>query len=145
VRVGLLDLDTDGRLRYASTAASGLLIRHFGEATPLPWRVVAWWRRGAVEPLAFQSSDCRLVLHRSDDGVTVLIEEERLPPAVARFGLTPRETEILLRAARHASNDEIAHELGLSSRTVAKHLQNAYAKMAVSGRREAASRLGIRG
>ena len=54
------------------------------------------------------------------------------------YGLTRRERELLVRAIRGETNAEIAEALSISPRTVAKHLEHAYAKLGVHGRREAA-------
>ena len=48
--------------------------------------------------------------------------------------VSPRELEILRLAAAGHDNDAIAAELFLSVRTVERHLQNAYAKLGLSGR-----------
>lgn len=48
--------------------------------------------------------------------------------------VSPRELDILRLAAAGYDNDAIAHELFLSVRTVERHLQNAYAKLGLSGR-----------
>jgi DNA-binding NarL/FixJ family response regulator len=48
--------------------------------------------------------------------------------------LSPRELDVLRRAADGRSNDEIAGELALSVRTVERHLSNAYGKLGVSGK-----------
>ncbi len=48
--------------------------------------------------------------------------------------LSPRELDILRRAAEGRDNDTIATELVLSIRTVERHLQNAYAKLGLQGR-----------
>ncbi len=48
--------------------------------------------------------------------------------------LSPRELDILHRAAQGLDNDAIASELVLSVRTVERHLQNAYAKLGLRGR-----------
>jgi DNA-binding CsgD family transcriptional regulator/chromosome segregation and condensation protein ScpB len=55
--------------------------------------------------------------------------------------LTPRERDIAALAARGASSKEIATRLYLSVRTVNNHLQNAYTKLGVSGRRQLAGAL----
>lgn len=55
--------------------------------------------------------------------------------------LTPREVECVLLAGERLSNDEIATRLGLSPRTVANHMQSAFAKLGVNSRRAAAGRL----
>jgi LuxR family maltose regulon positive regulatory protein len=49
-------------------------------------------------------------------------------------GLSPRETEVLKLVARGLSNEDIAHQLVLSVRTVERHVANVYAKIGASGR-----------
>ena len=61
---------------------------------------------------------------------------ERLSEEPAR-GLSERETEIVVLAARGLSNRQIAKELRLSEATVKRHLANVYAKMEVGSRSEA--------
>jgi NarL family two-component system response regulator LiaR len=51
--------------------------------------------------------------------------------------LTEREVEVLKLAARGMKNQEIAHELSLSVRTVQTHLSNIFSKMGVGSRTEA--------
>jgi DNA-binding NarL/FixJ family response regulator len=52
-------------------------------------------------------------------------------------GLSARETEIIVLAARGLSNDQIARELNLAPATVKRHLANIYAKIGVRSRSEA--------
>jgi pimeloyl-ACP methyl ester carboxylesterase/DNA-binding CsgD family transcriptional regulator len=52
----------------------------------------------------------------------------------ARAGLSVRELEILRLAAEGRTNLEIGDALGLSVRTVERHLSNAYNKLGVSGK-----------
>jgi DNA-binding CsgD family transcriptional regulator len=54
-------------------------------------------------------------------------------------GLTAREAQVLRLLARGRSNDDIAHELVLSVRTVERHIANAYAKIGATGRTARAS------
>ncbi|KKB80016.1 LuxR family transcriptional regulator [Devosia soli] len=54
------------------------------------------------------------------------------------FGLTRRESEVLLWIARGKSNRDIGEILGLSPRTVNKHLEQVYAKLGVENRASAA-------
>jgi DNA-binding CsgD family transcriptional regulator len=63
---------------------------------------------------------------------------ERAGDGYAENGLTDRERELLGRAIRGETNHEIAVACVISPRTVAKHLEHAYAKLGVHGRREAA-------
>ncbi|HEY7130817.1 MAG TPA: response regulator transcription factor [Candidatus Limnocylindrales bacterium] len=49
-------------------------------------------------------------------------------------GLSPREVEVLAHLARGATNREIATALGISERTVDRHVSNIYTKLDVSSR-----------
>jgi len=65
------------------------------------------------------------------------VARERTPDAerqAALHTLTPRERDVLRHVAGGQDNDEIAAALNLSTRTVERHLQNAYLKLGVSGR-----------
>ena len=68
------------------------------------------------------------------------------PITPARFGLSPRESEVLLVLAEGRTNREIAERLYISERTVAVHVRRILAKLGVAGRVEAtglAIRLGL--
>ena len=54
------------------------------------------------------------------------------------FGLTHRESEVLLWIAKGKSNRDIGEILGLSARTVTKHLEQIYVKLGVENRASAA-------
>jgi len=54
------------------------------------------------------------------------------------FGLTHRESEVLLWIAKGKSNKDIGDILGLSARTVTKHLEQIYVKLGVENRASAA-------
>jgi len=58
----------------------------------------------------------------------------------AADGLTQRELEVLWLAARGGTNIRIARALGISARTVEKHLTRAYHKLNASGRADAVLR-----
>ncbi len=53
--------------------------------------------------------------------------------------VTRRESAVLTLLARGLTNQQIAHRLAISPRTVDKHLEHAYAKLRVGGRVEAAN------
>ncbi|MCL5947192.1 MAG: response regulator transcription factor [Chloroflexi bacterium] len=55
---------------------------------------------------------------------------------------TPRETEVLRLLTEGRRNKEIAHDLGISVRTVEGHLMNIFTKMGVSSRTAAALQAG---
>lgn len=58
--------------------------------------------------------------------------------SIARRGLTRREREVLSELAHRRTSKEIARALGVSVPTVAFHLGNAFRKLGVSNRRDAA-------
>ena len=62
-----------------------------------------------------------------------------LGQAEAPCGLSPREVEVLRLVAAGRSNPEIAAELFLSEKTVARHLSNIFAKLDVGSRTAAAA------
>ena len=54
------------------------------------------------------------------------------------FSLTQRESEVLLWIAKGKANRDIGEILGLSARTVNKHLEQIYVKLGVENRASAA-------
>jgi DNA-binding CsgD family transcriptional regulator len=52
-------------------------------------------------------------------------------------GLTSREAEVLSLVARGLTDQQVAHRLAVSVRTVGKHLEHVYAKLDVTGRQAA--------
>ena len=48
--------------------------------------------------------------------------------------LSPREREVLALVAEGSTNDAIAHALGVSPRTIERHLANTYAKLGLEGK-----------
>ena len=62
-----------------------------------------------------------------------------LRPDAAPDGLTPREVEVLRLVASGRSNAQIATELVLSEKTVARHLSNIFTKIDVGSRTAAAA------
>lgn len=75
-------------------------------------------------------------LLRIELGHVVAAREGPPPEQLEQAGLTAREAEVL-SLATHRTNAEVARVLHLSERTVAKHLEHAYAKLGVSTRQEA--------
>jgi len=74
--------------------------------------------------------------------VAMTRERARIEQATARsLGLTPREAEILFWISEAKANPEMAAILGISPRTVHKHVEHLFAKLGVASRFEA-QRLG---
>ncbi len=57
-----------------------------------------------------------------------------------QLGVTSRESEVLLWLSRGKSNREIGEILGISPRTVNKHLEQIFVKLGVENRASAAAR-----
>jgi DNA-binding CsgD family transcriptional regulator/tetratricopeptide (TPR) repeat protein len=80
------------------------------------------------------------------DAARLIFEELGAAPDLARvealassarpdvLGLTEREVEVLALVAKGKTNREIATELTISEHTVARHIQNIFAKLGVSSR-----------
>jgi DNA-binding NarL/FixJ family response regulator len=64
-------------------------------------------------------------------------EGQRTVPPAVRFGLTPREREVLLLVAQGRTNREIAAVLFVSHRTATTHVANILGKLGVASRTEA--------
>jgi two-component system response regulator NreC len=65
------------------------------------------------------------------------LTQSLLPKNQARLnGLTPRENEVLTLLADGASNAEIAEQLSISPKTVARHRENIMGKLNLHSRTE---------
>ena len=145
----------------ADYAASSVLLARDDAATALPHLRAAaalWVGLGA----SYENARCRLLIgkayHRLGDLDSALreVSEARrtfadlgarpaeqeasrlLQPSAPR-GLTAREVEVLRLVASGKGNAEIARELCLSEKTVARHLSNIFAKIDVPSRTAAAA------
>ncbi len=74
------------------------------------------------------------------DAVAGQAREVNLLDALRAAGLTRREAEVLRLVALGRSNHHIAAELGISYRTVGKHLEHSFRKFGVCDRSTAAAR-----
>ena len=72
------------------------------------------------------------------DQVRTFLEPDRRAPRTgvgsSVDALSRRELDVLREAAEGKSNEEIGQVLGLSVRTIERHLSNAYAKLGLTGR-----------
>lgn len=151
----IVSCNVNGRIHWSTPQAAELLeragIRAEADAyMPLP--VVSWLAEtGSREPLTevFRHSrngvdiEFRIVGDTADGEILMRLidrhrgtDEEQLAKA---FGLSPREAEVLVWIAHGKSNKEIAEILEMSPRTVNKHLEQIFNKLAVEKRTSAAT------
>ena len=147
--LGVLMLDARGRIAWRSPQAARWLGECFPESRgepPADWlsRLLAL-SAGEEHAVAGSGTD-RIVarsLGRAGIGETMLILQRRDASAgddrLANAALTPRETEVLSWVAKGKTNRDIAEILGMSPRTVNKHLEHVFEKLGVETRAAAAA------
>lgn len=153
----LFAIDDSGRIMWATPQAQRILSDTIGsepDALKLPEAAQAWLARlrgpskprGEAASFAF-TEDPLLRLHYAGTigGTEFLLQLSRdsaasLPAEFGRnLGLTAREGEVLSWLSKGKTNRDIAQILGLSPRTVDKHLEQVYAKLGVENRTAAAA------
>lgn len=96
----------------------------------------------APQPLTIQGVPGRLVIRpiqQEQERLLILDEVRRFPTgaSMAQLGLSARETEILKWVVEGKTNPEIGTILGISPRTVQKHLERIYTRLGVENRHAA--------
>jgi DNA-binding CsgD family transcriptional regulator len=149
----------DGAVEFASDGAWELLGAGAAGVVPgrLPLPLAAWAarrrRRGADGPLVLDGPGGRVVarwLPAGPDGGpdAVILSLERPPPRadeLVGLGISRRQAEVLALVARGETNGQVAAALGLSPRTVQKHLEHIYDRLGVRTRAAVTARaLGAR-
>jgi len=87
--------------------------------------------------------ECAMLSPIGPDELLFRLSEERAEEEGAvllQLGVTSRESEVLLWLSRGKSNREIGEILGISPRTVNKHLEQIFVKLGVENRASAAAR-----
>jgi len=143
----------------ATRRATQLLAKYFPGTAPthsqLPDTLRRWTRhqmdnlRGTsvpavLTPLTVEKGGSRLVVRLLPDTDCFPLNLTEPPNAAAhetfqRFGLTPREAEVLSWVAQGKTNIVIGKILGLSPRTVQKHLEHIFQRLGVETRTAAAA------
>lgn len=151
----LFAVDRQGNLRWATPQAQKLLSDHHGVQADdfvLPPLLLQWLEqakgRGSAKSQAASLPDnpqLRLyyVGETAPNEFLLRLSKESgtaLPPEfTSELGLTTREGEVLAWLSKGKTNRDIAQILGLSPRTVDKHLEQIYAKLGVENRTAAAA------
>lgn len=137
--MGTVVLDVQGRVAWRSPQATLWLESAFADvAAATAWLAAVAPAQEAAQPLP---DGTRLVARHMGAGwfaETMLLL--RLAPAgappnrMAAVALTPREAEVLSWLAKGKTNRDIADILGMSPRTVNKHLEHIFEKLGVETR-----------
>jgi len=141
----------DGRIVWQTPLARQWMRQYFGDdaeaATPAP---LAGWLatlESAAQPLTIIRGTARLSLTaadlRSSEQWMIVLREEsdtaRVQALMALFRLTQRESEVLHWVIQGKTNRDIGDILGMSPRTVNKHLEHVFEKLGVETRTAAAT------
>jgi DNA-binding NarL/FixJ family response regulator len=147
--LGVLMLDARARVAWRSPQAGRWLAECFSDdgGEPAPeWLARAIALAPGEELDAPAGGDRQLVarsLGRAGLDETMLLLVRRDPEArenrIESAALTPRETEVLSWVAKGKTNRDIAEILGMSPRTVNKHLEHVFEKLGVETRAAAAA------
>jgi DNA-binding CsgD family transcriptional regulator len=154
--VAVAEADSFGRILFATEKASKLIALYRSRDSlcprtlPEPYR--AWLRQnivaseelGAFRSLILEAAGRRLTVRLAavpDQGRYQLhFDESPLIDAAQmakHFGLTPRQGEVLYWVTEGKSNEEIGLILGAKVRTIAKHVEQIFARIGVANRASA--------
>jgi DNA-binding CsgD family transcriptional regulator len=88
---------------------------------------------GALEPVRGLLS-AALTYHSRVQAIQSKIRPDMVPGCMNGLRLTERENQVLALVATGCTNDQAAHRLGISTRTIRKHLESVFAKAHVPSR-----------
>ena len=146
--MGVVVVDAHGRLAWQSPRAQRWLAE-FGAGLPADeaagWLATAPAEGGSCQRVAPDGRT--LVAQRLGDIgmgeamwlLNVQPAEDATASRLATASLTPRETEVLSWIAKGKTNRDVGEILGLSPRTVNKHLEHVFEKLGVETRAAAAA------
>lgn len=142
--MGTVLLDFQGRIAWRSPQATTWLDEAFGPDRPGQLAAAEWLSQAlrAGESGAGPARHGRLLargMGRGSLGESMLLlrqtsQDELAAQRLRDIALTPRETEVLSWLAKGKTNRDIADILGMSPRTVNKHLEHIFEKLGVETR-----------
>lgn len=159
----MLAADAQGGVRWATPRAQQILAKlaaggdaALPAAIELPPAVRTWVSRMAARGMASANDNIVAAAHglkirfrllsRVADNEILLVMQQAEPAAIehaaigkleSRLGLTSREAEVLYWLSNGKANRDIADILGISYRTVDKHLEHLFAKIGIESRSSA--------
>ena len=147
--MGVLMLDAQGRAAWRSPQATQWLEQAFAPEGLGGDAARQWLRSAALgtpTSLPLPGTQALTARHLGESGLAesmlllTLGPADNPPPrAQPDVALTPRETEVLSWLAKGKTNRDIADILGMSPRTVNKHLEHIFEKLGVETRTAAAA------
>ncbi|QHI98539.1 response regulator [Xylophilus rhododendri] len=148
--MGTVVLDALGRVAWQSPQAARWLDEAFaGPAVEARGGWLQSVRVGEEACTALGAGRRLAARHMGESGFSeamLLLRSERMdavsPPRQPDVPLTPRETEVLSWLAKGKTNRDIADILGMSPRTVNKHLEHIFEKLGVETRSAATAMAG---
>ena len=146
----LAALDGQGRIVWTTPRSAAILTERFGVGVGerLPPALAGQLQRLALgearvkHDFAGGRVEFAVVAARGDERhyrITETLEGAEEKMLAQRHGLTEREAEVLLWISRGKANREISEILGISPRTVNKHLEQIFEKMGIENRASAAA------
>lgn len=146
---GVLVIDAQSRVAWRSPQAAAWLRELFpscAEGLPADW--LTWLSAGeSAQHTTVGANGQALVLRNLGPvglGEQMLLLQRRAEPSAAATrlstaSLTPREAEVLSWVAKGKTNRDVGDILGMSPRTVNKHLEHVFEKLGVETRAAAAA------
>ncbi len=145
---GVLVIDAQTRVAWRSPQAATWLRELFpGSAHGLPPDWLTWLAAGQSSEHTSTGANGQVLLLRNLGpvglGEQMLLMQRRAEPSAAAnrlstASLTPREAEVLSWVAKGKTNRDVGDILGMSPRTVNKHLEHVFEKLGVETRAAAA-------
>jgi DNA-binding NarL/FixJ family response regulator len=154
----LLAVNGQGKIMWATPQAQKLLSDNLAagtnDAVELPYSMLQWLEQAqkgktgsksqTMAPLpSNEKLQLQYMAKLGPNEFLLRLAKDSSPDLPAKFsselGLTTREGEVLSWLAKGKTNRDIAQILGLSPRTVDKHLEQIYAKLGVENRTAAAA------
>lgn len=139
---GVLVLDAQGRVAWRSPQAAAWLREFHPQGLP------AAWADDGVPEQRSTAADGRVLTVRHAGAVglgermlllRLQAASDAPPTRLSTASLTPRETEVLSWIAKGKTNRDVGEILGMSPRTVNKHLEHVFEKLGVETRAAAAA------
>ncbi len=147
--MGTAVLDSLGRVAWLSPQAASWTQQVFGNDAGGRELAAQWLAQAQQDGLASTAlgAEGRLLARNLGPGslgesmllLTLSLEDTSAAKRLKAIALTPRETEVLSWLAKGKTNRDIADILGMSHRTVNKHLEHVFEKLGVETRSAAAA------